>query len=108
ESGNIYQQAGLSFDPYMQNDAITLGVEDQNGQRQMEVEMYDRPTFPITDLAKKVIEIENASEEEQNAFIKELHEKGAIGHSRIRIAKQMTERLKSNYLIVKESREFEW
>lgn len=87
EDGGNTSQVLLSFDPYLQNDVIDLGLIEQEGKREIGLDFHDRPNFPITDIAEKLIEMEDASKEEKEAYLQELKDNDAIGHNRIRVVK---------------------
>jgi len=81
------QQVGLSFDPYYQNDAIDLGITEKDGKRDLTLDMYDQPNFPITDIAEILMNYESASDEKKRKYIKELEEREAFPRKRISINK---------------------
>ncbi|TFJ91856.1 hypothetical protein [Lentibacillus salicampi] len=87
EEGSVTQQASLTFDPYLQNGVLALGMVEQGGKREVKLDIHDQPNFPITNIAEKLIELEDAPKEEKDAYIEELKENEALGHNRIRVVK---------------------
>lgn len=85
--GYVTQQASLTFDPYLQNEVFGMGMVERDGKREVRLELNDQPDFPITDVAKKLVELENAPKEEKETYIKELKENDALGHNRIQVVK---------------------
>ncbi|MFC5528877.1 hypothetical protein [Cohnella yongneupensis] len=87
ESGEYHSGLSLTFDQYKQDQIIQVYVDDNNGDQNYGIQIYDRPNIPLPEVVERFKNIQNITDESEK---KEALEKLAKGqHQRIFMGKNL-------------------
>lgn len=70
DNGKVEWWGHLSFDKYMQDQALTLDAGGSDGKSSAGIKLVDRPDYPITDLIKLTERTKNLPEAQRKAAMK--------------------------------------
>ena len=93
--------ASLTFDQYMQDQAIQLLYAEGGGKRTAHLAFYDRPEIPMDELDGRFALLEKLPDAEKNAGYKKMKEEGLLEKERLFIGKDWD---KSSKLILSDDK----
>lgn len=92
DKGRYFAGAGMMFDQYNQDQVIGISYEDDNGQRNIGLTIWDRPTESILPIAEKLEAIQKmkdgADKTEAMKEIQQLAKQGELGVQRLFAGRQ--------------------